>query len=207
MRASVLLPLYPRNWRKRYGEEIADLLRGERLGVGLIVDLMRGAVDAHLHPELAGPLLAAAGGGTIHVPRGGASVSKLRRLHAVLGVVCLAFVGLIVIGNTVLQTPPGGLGYFKRGDVAVTLGLAVVLAVVLFWAAVGDADHHRAIGSVASGIVAGLLLGTVSIPVIAVPLAVVGCFRLPDSRAMRIALLFLVPSGAFAGMALPYLAR
>jgi hypothetical protein len=207
MRASRLLALYPQNWRRRYGEEIAYMLREKRLSVSLVVDLVRGASDAHLHPELAGPLLAAAGGGTIQVPLGGGSMTKLRRLHAVLGLLCLAFVALIVVANTVLHTAPGGLGYFKRGDVAAMLGLATVLAVVLFWASAGDTDRHRAIGSIASGTMAGLLLGTVSIPVLAVPLSVIGCFRLPDSRAARAALLLLVPLGAVVGVALPNLGR
>lgn len=207
MRASRLLALYPRNWRRRYGEEIADMLREERLSVSLVVDLVRGAVDAHLHPELAGPLLAAAGGGTIQVPHGGGSMTKLRRLHAVLGVLCLALVGLMVVANTIAHRAPDGLAYFMRGDVAAYLVLAVLLAIVLFWASAGDTDRHRAIGSIASGTMTGLLLGTVSIPVLAVPLSVVGCFRLPDSRAARIALLLLVPLGAVVGAALPYLGR
>lgn len=137
----------------------------------------------------------------------GTRVAYVRRLHAVLGVLCLAFVALIVLGNTVLHTAPGGLGYFKRGDVAAMLGLATVLAAVLFWASAGDTDRRRAIGSIASGAMTGLLLGTVSIPVVAVPLSVVGCLRLPASRAARIALLLLVPVGVVFGLALPYAGR
>lgn len=128
-------------------------------------------------------------------------------LHRALGFLCLAFVALIVLGNTALHTPPGGLGYFKRGDVAELLGLGAVLAIVLFWASAGDSDRHRAIGSIASGTMTGLLLGTVSIPVLAVPLSVVGCFRLPESRTARIAPLLLVPLGVALGVALPYLGR
>jgi len=134
-------------------------------------------------------------------------MTKLRWLHGVLGVLCLAFVALIILGNTIGHTPPGGLGYFKRGDVAALLGLGIVLAAVLFWAAAGDTDRRRAIGCIASGTMTGLLLGTVSIPVIAVPLSVIGCFRLPESRAARVALLLLVPLGVVIGMALPYLGR
>jgi drug/metabolite transporter (DMT)-like permease len=134
-------------------------------------------------------------------------VTRLQFLHRVLGLLCLAFVTLIVVGNTVLNSAPGGLGYFKRGDVAALLGLGAVLAVVLFWASAGDTDRRRTIGSIASGTMTGLLLGTVSIPVLAVPLSVIGCFRLPESRSARIALLVLVPLGAVVGVALPYLGR
>lgn len=134
-------------------------------------------------------------------------MTKLHRLHRVLGVLCLAFVGLIVVANTVVHSAPGGFAYFVRGDVAAMLGLATVLAVVLFWASADDTDRHRAIGSIASGTMTGLLLGTVSIPVLAVPLSVLGCFRLPESRAARIALLLLVPLGVVLGVASPYVGR
>lgn len=70
MKATRLLALYPRSWRLRYGEEIAAMLGEERLSLGLVVDLILGAIDAHLHPELAGPVLAAAGGGTLAAPPG-----------------------------------------------------------------------------------------------------------------------------------------
>ena len=57
------------------------------------------------------------------------------------------------------------------------------------------------------GTMTGLLLGTVSIPVLAVPLSLVGCFRLPETRGARIALALLVPVGAAVGVALPYFGR
>lgn len=42
--------LYPRSWRARYGDELQALLEPERLGFRDRLDLLRGAVDAHLHP-------------------------------------------------------------------------------------------------------------------------------------------------------------
>ena len=50
------LGLYPRSWRERYGEELADLLDREALGLRTRLDLVRGAVDAHLHPATPSPL-------------------------------------------------------------------------------------------------------------------------------------------------------
>ncbi len=129
------------------------------------------------------------------------------KVHRVLGLLCIAFVGLIIVANTVVHSAPGGFAYFMRGDVAAMLGLATVLAVVLFSASAGDTDRHRAIGTIASGTMTGLLLGTASIPVLAVPLSLVGCFRLPESREARIALALLVPVGAAVGVALPYFGR
>lgn len=130
----------------------------------------------------------------------------LRRLHALLGALCLAFVALIVIANTLVHSA-GGIGYFARGEVAAMLGLATILALVLFWSSAGDSDARRSVGSIASGTMTGLFLATVSIPVLAAPLALLGCFRLPASRAARLALLVLVPLGAALGVALPYLGR
>lgn len=43
--------LYPRAWRQRYGDELEDLLEAGNLGLRERVDLLRGALDAHLHPE------------------------------------------------------------------------------------------------------------------------------------------------------------
>jgi hypothetical protein len=70
MNAGRLLGLYPRRWRQRYGAEMTEILEHERLTAQFVIDLVRGAIDAHLHPELAAPLLAAAGGGTVQIPPG-----------------------------------------------------------------------------------------------------------------------------------------
>jgi hypothetical protein len=46
-----LIRLYPLRWRDRYGEEFAAVLNEQRLSVGLVLDVLGGAVDAHLHPQ------------------------------------------------------------------------------------------------------------------------------------------------------------
>jgi hypothetical protein len=43
---SPLLRLYPRRWRERYGEEFAALLAESPPGLGLIIDVLGGAIDA-----------------------------------------------------------------------------------------------------------------------------------------------------------------
>jgi hypothetical protein len=51
MRPELLLRLYPRAWRDRYGEELLALIETQRpLGLGAWLDLLRGALVAHLHP-------------------------------------------------------------------------------------------------------------------------------------------------------------
>jgi hypothetical protein len=43
-----LLRLYPRRWRQRYGEEFELFLRATPPGAGVVFDVVRGAVDAHV---------------------------------------------------------------------------------------------------------------------------------------------------------------
>jgi hypothetical protein len=46
-----LLRLYPRVWRRRYGDEMALVVSAERPTIRLAVDLIAGAVDARLNPQ------------------------------------------------------------------------------------------------------------------------------------------------------------
>jgi hypothetical protein len=48
MLTSLLLGLYPRAWRERYGDEFAALLEGMGLTPGVVVDVLSGALDAHI---------------------------------------------------------------------------------------------------------------------------------------------------------------
>ena len=66
MKGRSLLRLYPSHWRKRYEEEVGALVDAAPLSVGLVVDLLRGAFEAHIHPELGAPsLLGSTGSGQI----------------------------------------------------------------------------------------------------------------------------------------------
>jgi hypothetical protein len=47
----LLLRFYPREWRRRYGAEMEALLSQTRLGPHEAVDLLRSALDAHVHPQ------------------------------------------------------------------------------------------------------------------------------------------------------------
>jgi hypothetical protein len=51
-RAVALIWLYPRQWRERYGEEMAQVLAGQPVTLRLVVDLVAGAVDARINPQL-----------------------------------------------------------------------------------------------------------------------------------------------------------
>ena len=66
MRRRSLLRLYPSHWRQRYEEEVGALVDAAPLSVGLVVYLLRGAFEAHIHPELGAPsLLGSTGSGQI----------------------------------------------------------------------------------------------------------------------------------------------
>jgi hypothetical protein len=62
-----LLSLYPRAWRERYGEEVAAFVHRDGLNLRVVVDLLVGAVAAHVRPDFTVTQLAfvgAPGGGT-----------------------------------------------------------------------------------------------------------------------------------------------
>jgi ATP-dependent Clp protease ATP-binding subunit ClpC len=44
--------LYPAGWRRRYGAELRTVLAAERPTVRGVLDVLLGALDAYLHPEL-----------------------------------------------------------------------------------------------------------------------------------------------------------
>ncbi len=49
---SWLLRLYPARWRERYAEEFGAVLASQRASVGLVLDVLGGAIDAHLYPQI-----------------------------------------------------------------------------------------------------------------------------------------------------------
>jgi hypothetical protein len=51
---NLLLRLYPRAWRERYGDELVALLAERPASMLDNLDLIRGALDARLHPQLQG---------------------------------------------------------------------------------------------------------------------------------------------------------
>jgi len=48
----ILLRLYPKAWRNLYGEEFAGILATQRLSPRLLLDIIGGAVDARLQPQV-----------------------------------------------------------------------------------------------------------------------------------------------------------
>ena len=115
---SRLLRLYPRGWRARYGDELADLVASRPLGLGGSIDLVRGALDAHRHPELVDPSASPA--------TGSESISRRRyedlRLARRLGNGSLFGAALWIIGWVVATNGP----VIGTGDDAYVDGMAAM---------------------------------------------------------------------------------
>lgn len=47
-----LLKLYPPGWRRRYGHEFLELVGAQRFSIGMAIDVMAGAIDAWIHPQM-----------------------------------------------------------------------------------------------------------------------------------------------------------
>lgn len=69
----LLLRLYPKAWRDLYGEEFAGILAAQRLSPRLLLDIIGGAVDARLQPQ-------------VRINRGDVMTMKLLKRCAVGGV-------------------------------------------------------------------------------------------------------------------------
>jgi hypothetical protein len=109
--------LYPRAWRQRYGDELAGLLDAGGLGLRGRIDLLRGALDAHLHPERRSPLPVVAA----------ITASALATAHA-----------LVLAAQPV---PPDWPGYLEDGLPLVIGAVAALIPVsVGLWLKLGDAD-------------------------------------------------------------------
>ena len=111
-----LLALYPRAWRKRYGAELAAFLADDPPTFRDRLDLLRGAVDAHLHPL---------------------TPSRVPPLAALTGGGLWLLAGLVVAAE---PTPPDWPGYTLDVLPIALVGTVVLLvAVVGTWLRLGDA--------------------------------------------------------------------
>ena len=117
MSGSRYVGLYPRAWRDRYGDELQAVLEAERVDLATRLDLVRGAIDAHLHP---------------------ASPS---RVPTVAAVTASAFAVAHAIGLAVQPVPTEWPGYLEDAlPLLIASVAAMVPALVGLWLRLGDAD-------------------------------------------------------------------
>ena len=141
---SRLLSLYPPRWRARYGAELESLLQERPPSFVDRLDIVRGALDARVHPQLA----AADPPATDDADRGPSA------LFAVLGGLLWVAAALGFYGAPLVD----GLGYKDSG--------AVVLLVAAAAACTGLAASLRARGQASrllSGAATAMLLGAVGV--------------------------------------------
>jgi hypothetical protein len=163
---SRLLRLYPRAWRGRYGAELASILEARPATFMDRVDLIRGAVDAHLHPELV------ARNGEARQARDPASGSVLSGLLIVLGS------ALWLVGVTTIAIQPLGFGD-RESD---ALGPFVAIAGLLYAGAILRLVWSGGIrGRIGSGVIAAF---AVTVLPMVWPISVFGFYGLMISLAV-----------------------
>ena len=140
-----LLRLYPQTWRARYGAEFVDLLHARPPSPRDRFDIVRGAVDARLNPQLTSdPVL--------RVPT---AADRLLALAGVLaGALFTVWASLIVIA-----TPPwGSMALADDALMGTAYGagmLGMILAVcVLFGLVARYVDELGSLGAIAAVVVA-----------------------------------------------------
>jgi hypothetical protein len=111
---SALLRLYPRAWRDRYGDELAALLEEQPATLLDRLDLVRGAIDARMHPQVPGT----AASPTKEHPMS----NKTYALLAVAG----GIIWMLAIASFFVLTPPGG----DRQDTVGLIGLAIAMSLI-----------------------------------------------------------------------------
>ena len=122
-----LLKLYPRAWRRRYGDELTDLVARQPFSVGAAVDLIAGAIDAWIHPQVLVepfPISATKGDETM--------LTKMIRLR------CAGYGPHITAAD-------------QWKSAAVTLGGTVVLTMIWMWTRrqLGDNDYIESLSVLA----------------------------------------------------------
>jgi hypothetical protein len=155
-----LVRLYPRAWRDRYLAELEDLLLDRPPTLADRLDIVRGALDAWIHPQLAGrPRQEAGTGAGLRLLGAGAS--------ALGGALWIAG-GLAAHGTQVNQA----LGYKES-----TAALILLIGGALVTAAAGIALVRSASDASRNArVVTGVMLGGALLIVLPWPILIVGFF-------------------------------
>jgi hypothetical protein len=203
-----LVRLYPRPWRDRYEAEVLDLLEQRPPSIRDAVDLVRGALDAHLHPQaeresmpwthrlpglaiLATGLLWIAAVATARDPAG-TGADRFLGLAAMTVLIGLPGDYLIAFGRRIAAAlGVGALGFVLMFSTPWALAVIVFLGVVTL--VLGGTLTMVAIrAGIASGTRWRLLIGLVVAPVVVGAVVSTG---LIDEATARLAVLLALPYG------------
>jgi hypothetical protein len=163
------LRLYPRAWRERYESEMLAVLEGRPIDWRTRVDLVRGALDAHVHPTTAPsiPVVAAIVAGVAWIVAGLAAATQplppdwpgflVETLPVgLVGAIAALRVVLAVGRRSGLGGPRGtglALAAALVGHVALILALAVAFVGGTYGSITGAALSIAGVGTVLVGLV------------------------------------------------------
>jgi hypothetical protein len=209
-----LLRLYPRDWRERYEIEMLEVLGERPIGRRAMIDLLRGALDARLHPRTPPgiPVAAAVVAGVAWAVAGLVGVTQpappdwpgylLETLPVgLIGAVAAMWVVLAVGRRSGLGPPRGtdlALALAIAGQAAWIVALAIAIVGGPYGAVTGAAQSFAAIGTLAVGLVRWRVDDQPS----AAGLLVAGAAMLVPSPAA-----WFVASGAWFGVAVVGIVR
>jgi hypothetical protein len=212
-----LLRLYPEAWQERYGEELETLLAERPAGILTSLDLVRGAADAQLHPELAGGVRQPF---SHHLPGVLAAAAGLLWTWFYVNAYLVwpggewgSAIGLAVL--LMIVSVPGEYMAAYRGRIALVLAgivVAVVIGQFLPWSLSGG--RLNTLSGVAASVLIGagmltlaairagigpkarwvLMLATVPLPV-AIAIVILGGFGPNDPGGMPAMLTAILPYG------------
>jgi hypothetical protein len=155
---SRLLSLYPRAWRDRYEAEVGDLIAARPMSFRDRFDLVRGAVDAWLHPQVM------VGSGSAHDDEARDLVSTV---PAVIG-------GLLwIAGGVIVAAAPYGADGYKVADLGI---LAFALAAFVSGAAALSIAQTLRVGSRGATASAVVMLASALLLLTPWPVLVIGFY-------------------------------
>lgn len=129
---SALLRFYPTAWRARYGDELTDLVGDGAPGMSASIDLLRGAVDAHRHPELVDPTVDQAIGSEpvsrqrfedLRIARRLGTAAVVGSILWVVGFIIAANGPLVVDGNDSYLDGAAGMPFMLGALILLSAGL------------------------------------------------------------------------------------
>jgi len=214
---SRLLRLYPAAWRDRYGAEFIGTLQERPVGLTGSVDIVHGAIDAHLHPELIGdaphvwthrlPGLMATAAGLIwswyylRIVRAGPEdwgygvlIAMLLMLFAVLGDYVASYARQIGLTTSLLVAAivvAGIQPLWVIGDGVLNFALGTAAALLLSGGMLTLAALRAGIGA---GVRWLLIAGSLVVPVI-VAIPVMGGFGPTDPGGVPAMVVAILPYG------------
>ena len=135
--------LYPKSWRARYGDEFDALLADQRLTPAAIVDLLLGALDAHLTGE--------------------SGVSSVVSRWRTPGALAFTVGGLIWFAGDAIELLGGGAGQLRLLAIDAARLVVVVGELIVAFGVIDHAPasrHGRALSlATATAAAVGLLIG------------------------------------------------